>query len=289
MKVVVLGAGGLLGRHIAQETDAVALDRKACDVADGEQVLAKTSGADVIINCAAFTNVDGAEKDEEGAYRANALGAENVARAAERHRARVVHVSTDFVFDGLQREPYDEFATPNPLSIYARSKWAGEQLFLRAAASRGFLVRVQGLYGDGGSNFASKLRDLIRAGKPLKLDAERRVQPTWARAAARQIVKLAGTDVFGIYHVSCKGEATWAQFARHVATRLAVEPRWEEVPTSALAAPAARPPNCLFRHRMLALRGVDIMPTWQAALDEYLGPSGEAGGASAAGNRETTA
>jgi dTDP-4-dehydrorhamnose reductase len=272
VKIAILGAGGLLGRHVAEELrghEVAALDRRACDIGSLEAVTSATAGSAAIVNCAAFTNVDGAEKDEEGAYRANALGAEHAARAAERHGARLVHVSTDFVFDGQKDEPYDELETPNPLSVYARSKWAGEEL-ARAATRRLFLVRVQGLYGAGGANFSSKLRDLVAAGKPLKLDRERRVQPTWARVAARQIARLLSTELYGTYHVSCGGETTWAGFARVLAERLSAPMRWEEVPTAQLAAPAARPPNCLFRRRMLQLRGLDVMPDWRAALDEYL-------------------
>jgi len=272
VRVAILGAGGLLGRHVAEELHAqqvVALDRASCDIGDGEAVLRATAGVDLIVNCGAYTNVDGAEREEDAAYRANALGAENAARAAEAHGARLVHVSTDFVFDGRQAEPYDELAQPAPQSVYARSKWAGEVL-AQQACRRLFLVRVQGLYGHGGKNFSSKLRELIAASKPLKLDAQRRVQPTWARAAARQIVALAASDRYGTYHVSCKGEATWAQFAQVIAERLGVAPAWQEVATAELAAAAARPPNCLFRHRMLALRGLDVMPTWGDALSEYL-------------------
>jgi dTDP-4-dehydrorhamnose reductase len=276
MRVVVLGAGGLLGRHVVQElklaaggVEVLTRSRAQCDVARADQVREETRGADVIINCAAFTNVDGAEQDEEGAYRANALGAENVARAAAQLRAKLVHVSTDFVFDGEQREPYDEFARPNPLSVYARSKWAGEELAQRRLDEL-FLVRVQGLYGEGGANFSSKMRQLVLAGKPLKLDGERRVQPTWARVAARQIVKLVGTDAYGTYHVSCKGETTWAGFAARLAEKLAVTPQWQVVRSDELGAPAKRPPNCLFRHRMLSLRALDVLPTWEAAQDEYL-------------------
>jgi dTDP-4-dehydrorhamnose reductase len=271
VKTIVLGAGGLLGRHLVAELggEAVALPRAACDIGDGAAVRAKTAGAELIINCAAFTNVDGAEKDEAGAWRSNALGAENVARAAAAHRARLVHVSTDFVFDGAQAEPYDEFARPNPQSIYARSKYAGEEL-ARAAATQLFIVRVQGLYGAGGANFSSKLRGLVLDGKPLKLDGERRVQPTWARTAARQILALARTDAFGTYHVSCKGETTWAGFTARLAARLGATPAWTVVGSDALAAPAKRPPNCLFQHRMLALHDVDRMPSWEAAQDEYL-------------------
>lgn len=278
MRIVVLGAGGLLGRHVVEELkksssaadhQVVAFDRAACDIANSSDAFSATEGAGCIVNCAAWTNVDGAETNEDAAYRANALGAENVARAALRHDASLVHVSTDFVFDGTQKAPYDELDTPRPLSVYARSKWAGEEL-ARAVTRKLFVVRVQGLYGAGGANFSSKLRALIQAGTPLKLDSERRVQPTWARAAARQIVGILSTELFGVYHVSCKGAASWAEFARHVAATLGVPSKWEEVATSSLKAPAARPANSLFKHRMLALRGLDVMPEWNAALDEYL-------------------
>lgn len=272
MKAVVLGAGGLLGRHVVEELsgdEAVACDRRACDIADLSTVRRVLGGADVVINCAAFTHVDAAETQEDDAYRINALGAENVARAAAEARARCVHISTDFVFDGAQHRPYDEFDDPKPISAYGRSKRAGEILVQRVGGSL-FLVRVQGLYGAGGANFSSKLRDLVLARKPLRLDRERRVQPTWARAAARQIVRLARGDAYGTYHVSCDGETTWAGFARVLCERLGIAPTSEEVPTLALAAPAPRPPNCLFQRRMLGLRGLDIMPDWRGALDEYL-------------------
>ncbi|MGZ3442338.1 MAG: SDR family oxidoreductase, partial [Polyangia bacterium] len=238
MRTVVLGAGGLLGRSLIEELrggEVVALLRASCDISRDDEVRAKTAGAALIINCAAFTNVDGAETDEEGAYRANALGAENVARAAAAHGAKLVHVSTDFVFDGARPEPYDELDRPNPQSVYARSKWAGEEL-ARAALRELFLVRVQGLYGAGGGNFSSKLRQLVLAEKPLKLDGERRVQPTWARAAARQIAALAQSEHYGTYHVSCKGETTWAGFADRLARKLGVEPRWQVVRSDELAA-----------------------------------------------------
>src|SRR5205807_774479 len=99
---------------------------------------------------------------------------------------------------------------------------------------------------------------------------ERRVQPTWARAAARQILALMATAHYGLYHVSCKGETTWAGFAERLARKLGVEPRWQVVRSDELQAPAARPPNCLFHQRMLRLRGIDVMPEWEAAQDEYL-------------------
>jgi dTDP-4-dehydrorhamnose reductase len=269
--MVVLGAGGLLGRHVVAElgAGARAIDRATCDITNQAQVIDAARGARLIVNCAAFTDVDGAERDEARAHEINAVGAEIVARAAREHGAKLVHISTDFVFDGAQAEPYDEQATPRPLSAYARTKLAGEER-VRAVGGALFLVRVQGLYGAGGRNFSSKLRDLLLLRKTLKLDCERRVQPTWARAAARQIAVLARSERFGIYHVSCRGETTWAGFTRVLAERLGLAPTWQEVPTAALAAPAARPPNCTFAHRRLAEEGFQPMPDWQSALDEYL-------------------
>ena len=272
MKVVVLGAGGLLGRHVVEELrghDVLALTRRDCDVGDLAAVRAAVSGRELVINCAAFTNVDGAESDADGAYRANTLGAEHAARAAREHGAALVHVSTDFVFDGTRTEGYDELDAPNPISVYGRSKWAGERL-IDAAGGRVFIARVQALYGASGANFASRLRELVAAKKPLKLDRERRVQPTWARAAARQLVALAETDHYGTYHVACTGSCTWVEFAAHLATRLGVPPAWEAVPTSELRAPAARPASSIFVPRMLTLRNIHRMPTWQSALDGYL-------------------
>ena len=271
-RLVVLGGGGLLGRHLLQELGegrAVGLDHAACDITRLDAVLEATRGAGVIVNCAAYTNVDGAESEEDRAFAVNALGAENVALAAERHGAKAVHISTDFIFDGAQARPYDEFDTPRPLSAYGRSKLGGEQLFLRSAR-RGFVVRVQGLYGAGGSNFSSKLIDLVRQGRSLKLDDERQVQPTWARAAARQIVRLSSTEAFGVYHVSCGGETTWAGFARALCAQLGVPESWSAVRTDELKAPAPRPPRCVFDRRMLRLRGLDAMPAWQEALAEFV-------------------
>ena len=270
MRVILLGAGGLLGRHLAEELpDAHGLDRAACDLTNREQVLDLSRGAGVVVNCGAYTNVDGAEIDEHNAYRVNALGAENVALAARRHGARAVHVSTDFVFDGTSDRPYDEFDSPNPISRYGRSKWAGEQLVLRSGA-RVLLARVQALYGPGSKSFASRLPELVRSGAPLQLDCERRVQPTWVRVTARALAELITRDLDGIWHLSCAGETTWAGYARALAERLGVLSAFREVRTGELAAPAQRPKMSLFRHRMRELHGLSPLPDWQHALDEYL-------------------
>ncbi len=273
MRVAVLGAGGLLGTHLVEELhhahEPMVLARGQCDLGSPTQVADVTHGARLIINCGAYTNVDGAETHEADAYRANALGAAHAATAARLHGVPIVHISTDFVFAGDQTRPYDELDVPSPRSIYGRSKYAGEEL-VRWSGAHHFIVRVQALYGYGGRNFASRLRELIRDGKPLKLAAERKVQPSWVRAVARQIIGVATGHIFGTYHVSCKGAATWAEVARHIGERLKVAPTWQEVPSAALTLPAERPANCLFAHRMLSITGTDVMPDWRAALDGFL-------------------
>lgn len=270
MSTVVLGAHGLLGRHVVEEAGGAvrAFSRGQCDITREPDVRRCVAGAALVINCAGFTNVDAAESDEAAANRVNIDGPRHIARAAAAAGARLVHISTDFVFDGGQRDPYDESALPNPQSKYARSKWLGEEA-ARSATAQLFVVRVQALYGRGGANFASKLRQLILDGKSLQLDGERRVQPTWARAAARLILRLAQTRAFGTYHLSCTGETTWAGFAARLAEQLAVAPCWRVVGSDELRVPARRPPNCLFAHHALERLGL-AMPTWQAAQDDYL-------------------
>lgn len=274
MTIVVLGGGGMLGRHVAEELrgrDVRALNRYQCNLASREAVIAATEPATVIVNCGAYTNVDGAEREEDTAYMANAIGAENAALAAREHKAQCIHISTDFVFDGTKATPYDELDVPNPISKYGRSKWAGEVLAQRVNPDV-VIARVQGLYGAGGKNFSSKLKQLLREGRPLTLDKQRKVQPTWARAAARQIVRLidAGARA-ATYHVACDGAASWAEFAHHLCRRLGATPAFREVETHEVGGTAAapRPQMSLFERRILKLHGLDIMPTWNEALDEY--------------------
>jgi dTDP-4-dehydrorhamnose reductase len=268
MSAVLLGAHGLLGRHIVEEWrdgELRALGRKECDITDERAVADAVAGAALVINCAAFTDVDASERDAAAAFAANVEGAANVARACRARRARCLHLSTDFVFDGEHDSPYREEDLPRPVSTYGRSKRAGEERVLAEGAA---VVRVQALYGKGGRGFASRLAEFLRGGRPLKIDSERVVQPTSARAAARALVALTGRALDGVYHVSCAGQTTWAEFARALASRLRVEPRFDEARTAELAALAARPRWCVLSHRRIEALGI-AMPSWSTALDEY--------------------
>jgi len=269
-RLVVLGAGGVLGRHILRHAPhAVGYDHQSCDITDRADVARALDGAHMVVNCAAFTNVDKAEAERGAAFAVNAEGAENVGRVARLHGVRAIHVSTDFVFDGVKTTPYDERDVPRPLGAYGASKHEGETRFLEVLPD-GVVARVQGLYGVGGTNFSSKLADLIEAKKALKLDDERKVQPTWAGAAAKQLLAILDSDFHGVAHVSCEGAATWAEFAQRLCDKLRLPATFERVSSAALQAPAARPPNCLFDHRALREVGLFTMPSWQDAQDQYL-------------------
>jgi dTDP-4-dehydrorhamnose reductase len=271
---VVLGGSGLLGRHVVREigTGTRSVDLPEFDISKLDHVLRATEGAKLIVNCAAWTDVDGAEANEDAARAANATGAENAARAAKTHGAKLVHISTGFVFDGAKPTPYIEDDVPKPLSAYARTKYEGDQ---RAAAIGGklFILRTQSLYGEGGRGFASKLRDRIKAGDPLKLDAELEAQPTWVGAVARQVVRLAESEHFGTYHVTCRGRTTWAAFGHAIAKHYGVKPAFQEVRSADFQRAAARPKNFLLESTKLGPLGLDVMPDWSVALAEYLAQS----------------
>lgn len=288
MRATVVGAGGLLGSHLCAELRAAghqvdALDRGMFDLSSPDRELLyrlrdRLTALDthVVFNTAAYTNVDGAEKDTELAFRVNALGAELVARAADEAGTQVCHISTDFVFRGDQDRPYDEFDPIGPQSEYARSKAAGEALVLRAAR-RSFVVRVGGLYGQGGRNFFSTMLDRLRRGQALSVDRQRRVTPTWVRALSRQLIALCERGEYGVYHATCAGETTWFEFAQELYTEakkrgadLPDPPTFQGVPSSALVTPAPRPAMSVLDCRMLRARGLYQMPSWRDALHGYL-------------------
>ena len=286
MRVAVLGPQGSLGIHLCEELrlaghEVDPIDRAVCDLStpDRESLYRlrdRFAGADcqLVINTAAFTDVDAAENKTDEAFLVNAIGAELVARAADEAGSAICHLSTDFVFDGESGRPYDEFDQPRPLSAYARSKLAGEQL-VKSAAARSFIVRVGGLYGRRGRNFVSSLVSRLRAGQTLRIDRERLTAPTWNRLLARQIITLCERGEHGVYHATSQGSTTWYGFAEALCDEAAALGRdlprtFVGVTTSELAAPAARPRSSLLDCRMLRLRGLMKLPPWREALRAYL-------------------
>jgi dTDP-4-dehydrorhamnose reductase len=277
MRAIVLGAAGTLGRALAEilptrGLDVTALPRAQCDVTDPasiERAFAELR-PELVFNAAAFTDVDGAEDRGDECYLANAVAPENLARACERRGAKLVHYSTDFVFDGELERPYDEFDPPSPQGVYARSKLAGERLVL-AAARRSFVLRVGCLYGRGGKNFPSTILRRLRAGETIRSDESRKGSPTWVVPVAEVSAALAATDHFGLYHCTANGETSWADYARFLASELGLPAeRVQALPTTALSLKAPRPRRAILDNRMLRLRGLDTLGDWQSQARAFI-------------------
>jgi dTDP-4-dehydrorhamnose reductase len=282
VRAVIFGAGGMLGQALAAGlpgagyTLAGALGRKECDIGDAAMVRGRLEalGPDVVFNPAAYTNVDGAEDHPDEAHRANAVGPENVARACAALGARMVHYSTDFVFDGERETPYDEDAAPSPQSVYARTKLEGDRRVL-AACPQAYVLRVGCLYGQGGRNFPSTILRRLRAGEPVRADGDRLASPTWVVPVVAVSAALARTGAYGLFHATSDGATTWADFARFIARGAGLpEDRVQAVPYGDLPLKAARPRRAILENRRLKSLDLDTLGDWQTQARAYLATEG---------------
>ena len=280
-RVLVTGADGQLAHYVARAfagADVVALNRRALDIADPAAVAATVQAAapDVIVNCAAFNDVDGAEDRPEQALAVNAFAVRSLALAAETAGAALVHYSTDFVFDGTRTsEPYTEADAPAPRSTYASSKLMGEWFALDAP--RAFVLRVESLFGSpaGWTGRRGTLDAIVaglRDGREVRVFTDRVVSPSYTPDIAAATRHLIVSDAApGLYHCVNHGEATWEQVAREAARVLGVDPVLQLTTTDRVVLQAARPTYCALSPRKLAAAGF-TMPAWQDALGRWLRP-----------------
>lgn len=271
MKILVSGAGGQLGKELVETLperghETIGLSRRELDVADPESVerTLERESPDLVINAAAYTNVDACETERELAYKGNVLAPRNLATACERRDLDFLHVSTNYVFDGDQAAPYEVFDPPNPRSVYARTKLAGEDL-VRDLSSRWHIVRTAGVYGDG-HNFVRTMLRLAGERDSLKIKADEFISPTYARDLARGIAEVAESGLYGLYHITNAGSCSWHEFAEEI-FRLSGSNDIEAlpVPGSEYPLPAARPAN-----GVLSTLGSPELPDWRDALKRYL-------------------
>lgn len=270
-KYLIAGAAGMLGQDLQRALagrEVTALGRADLDVTDLAAVRAAVSGHDVVINASAYTKVDDAETNEADAFAVNATGAENLAIAASENHARLVQVSTDYVFDGSANTPYDEATPLNPISAYGRTKAEGERLAQAANPNGTVIVRTAWLYGAGGPNFAKTMLRLASSHETLAVVNDQLGQPTWTGDLARQIVELLDADAEpGIYHATNSGQATWFEFAREIFQVVGLDPDRVTPTTSAeYVRPAPRPDYSVLGHDAWARVGISPMRNWKAAL-----------------------
>jgi dTDP-4-dehydrorhamnose reductase len=283
----IIGNAGMLGRELGKAFDErglawVGSDRE-CDIRDAGALTAFAAGRSIdwICNCAAYTAVDRAEDDEKTAREINATGAGTIAAAASRLGARLVHISTDYVFDGTAGEPYAEDAPCTPLGVYGRTKAEGEVL-VAGNCRQAFILRTAWLYGRHGSNFVHSMLRLMRERDVVKVVADQTGSPTWTRDLSLAIRSIIETDAdsYGTYHFTDEGEITWYEFAcaiRDIGRARGIVPEGRNVvpiTTAEYPTRAKRPAySVLSKQKIRATLGI-VPPRWDDSLREYLAGEG---------------
>jgi dTDP-4-dehydrorhamnose reductase len=276
MNILLTGASGQLGSdlvHLLSEDHAMtALTRRDLDVTDRSEVMAAAARfqPQVIIHAAAYTQVDEAESHQEMAYAINAEGTAYVAEAARKSGAKLVYVSTDFVFDGTKGSAYLEDDCPNPINVYGRTKLQGEQL-VKQILDEYFIVRTAWLFGASGRNFVRTIHALAMS-RPVIYAAEDAIgSPTHSLELARFIRSLMETGHYGTYHGTCQGHCSRYEFAREIVSLAGLDPRKViPVPSSEFDLPARRPANSALESSSIPQRELSCLPDWRTALRSYM-------------------
>lgn len=291
MKILITGASGQLGTEIQRQlknggsalgpvpdrlknATVISTDVNELDITDRDATIAfvRRHQPDTIISCAAFTNVDGCETNPEAAFKVNALGASNLAQAAERINARLIHVSTDYVFRGEGDKPLDESERVDPKSVYGKTKALGEE-YVKNFCHRYFIVRTAWLYGYAGKNF---VKTIVNAGKKfgkLEVVSDQLGNPTNAEDLAHHILQLAVSHDYGVYHCTGEGVCSWYEFASEIIRLSGVDATVAPCTSAEYSAkhPAAadRPAWSALENRMLACTVGNHMRDWKVALADF--------------------
>jgi dTDP-4-dehydrorhamnose reductase len=273
MRVLVFGASGMLGKDLLaafSEDDVTGLDSRDADLRDVGSVLSKTQQArpDWIILCAAYTDVDGCEKDAARAFAVNRDGAAHVARAAAQTGSRLVFISSDYVFDGEKRTPYEIEDPPNPINVYGRSKAEAESNVSEIVPDC-CIVRTSWLFGVGGKCFPDTILKLARTQPELRVVDDQRGCPTYTPDLAAVLASLVRKQANGLVHVTNGGSCSWFEFARVILAARSPESTVIPVTTAEFPRPARRPAHSVLSGRSLQRFGIRL-PDWQDALKRYL-------------------
>jgi dTDP-4-dehydrorhamnose reductase len=283
MRVAVIGANGQLGSDLVaaftDHGDAVrALTHSEIEIVHLRSVSSVLGEIqpEVIVNTAAMHHVENCEREPEKAFATNAVGARNLAVVARDLNAVLMHVSTDYVFDGNKESPYVEDDNPRPLNAYGITKLAGEH-FVRSTTDKHFVIRTSGLYGKspcrakGGLNFIELMLKLAKERGEVRVVDSETVTPTSTAELAQQIVRLSRSDSYGLYHATAEGSSSWYEFAREIFTLTGTEVRLKVAAPGEFPAKVARPKYSVLENQALKNQGLNIFKPWQDALQKYLG------------------
>lgn len=299
MKILITGGKGQLGTEILrcfergftelgtpdllkEKNEVCAIDVDELDISDRNAVRSffRDNRYDAVINCAAYTNVDGCEEHRDDAFRANALAPRNLAEICEEMGAKLVHVSTDYVFPGNDSKPYAESDIPAPKSAYGSTKYLGEQ-YVRDFCKKYFIVRTAWLYGYTGKNFVKTIMNAARKNGRLTVVSDQRGNPTNAADLAYHLIKLLGTEEYGIYHATGSGECSWYDFAAEIVRAAGIEAKVTPCTSAEYAVinpkAANRPKYSSLDHQMLRVTVGDEFRPWEEALQYFVDHYNEQG------------
>jgi len=276
MKLFLTGCNGQLGRAINRyyvnndNVEIVNTDVSELDITDIDQVMAMIDEVkpDAVINCAAHTGVDACESDVQNAYRINAIGPRNLSIAAAKVGAKIVHISTDYVFDGRADKPYTEFDATNPQGIYGKTKLAGEE-FVKQFADQYFMLRTAWLYGDG-KNFVKTMLRLAETNNKVAVVGDQFGTPTSTKELVKAIDALLPTHNYGLFHATCEGSCSWAEFAKEIFRLSGKDVEVRAITTAEYPTPVARPAYSVLDNTMLRMTSDFVFSNWEDAIKEYV-------------------
>ncbi|PGZ96517.1 dTDP-4-dehydrorhamnose reductase [Bacillus pseudomycoides] len=274
-RVMITGANGQLGKQMAEELspelyEVYPLDKKSLNITDMSQVehVMHNIKPHIIIHCAAYTKVDIAEIEQDLAYLTNAIGTRNIAVISQSLGAKLIYISTDYVFSGARIEGYHEFHMPEPVNVYGFSKYAGEQ-FVKNLHHQYFIIRTSWLYGKYGNNFVKTMLRLGEEKDRLSIVSDQVGSPTYVTDLIHVIKKLMNTSLYGTYHVSNSGACSWYEFAKKIFSYANKKVNVLPISTEEFGAKAPRPKYSILQHKMLKLNDFSQMPSWEEGLERF--------------------
>jgi dTDP-4-dehydrorhamnose reductase len=279
--VVIIGASGQLGgelvKLLSERAKLYSFSHKDMEICNFEKVnsLIKQIKPEIVINASAFNKVDLCETEVNLAFNVNAFAVRNLAKVCQQLKIMLIHFSTDYVFGGERNYPYHEADRPNPLSVYACSKLAGEY-FVSSVCEKHLIIRTCGLYTKTERyNFVNLMLKLVKENKPIRVVCDQYVTPTSANELAKKVIQLLemckeNEHAFGLYHITNNGECTWYEFAKKIFEVAKLRPNLQPVSSEQFGARARRPKYSVLENRRLKILGIDDLRQWQDALEDHL-------------------
>lgn len=274
--ILVTGVNGQLGFDVVKELnrkniECLGIDKTELDITDNEAVSQYISKLkpECVIHCAAYTAVDRAEDEEEICSKVNVYGTENIAKACKKIDAKMIYISTDYVFDGQGDTPFETDGNIKPLSVYGKTKYEGE-LKVKESLDKYFIVRISWVFGSNGNNFIKTMLRLGKEKESLNVVCDQMGSPTYTFDLAPLLCEMAASEKYGIYHATNEGFCSWAEFAEEIMKQANLKCKINPIPTNEYPTKATRPLNSRLSKKSLIDNGFDLFPSWEDALDRYL-------------------